>query len=429
MSKRTASWIVWSMCALSLALTALSLYLLVLNLSNPDVPTHTFWEVNTVIAIGFTPVGALIVSRSSPKNSIGWLFCATGLSFAMVHFSAQYVRYALLAAPGSLPAGEAAAWIYSWAWVPALGLTVYSLLLFPDGRLPSHRWRWFFWLSLLLIFVGTISQAFASGSLADTGVIYNPLGVEGLPNTFKLFQTLMFTLMFISAASLFVRRLRARGIERQQLMWFTYTATLAISGSILAYTLSEAMGSAWLEWVGYVLTLVGLIGTPISMGIAILRYRLYEIDLIINRTLVYGALTATLAVVYFVDIVVFQEFFRALTGQTSQLAVVASTLMIAALFSPLRRRLQAFIVRRFYRRKYDARKVLEAFGSRLREQTDLEKLSEDLAEVVDETMQPAHLSVILRSEVPSSTTTTTTTTTTKEQGQQEDQQTTRHEED
>jgi uncharacterized membrane protein YhaH (DUF805 family) len=246
------------MCALSLALTAGSLFLLVLNLSHPDVPIDPYWEVNTVGAVTLSTVGAVIVPHLSTRNPVSWLFCATGLSFAMVHFSAQYARYALLAAPGSLPAGEAAAWIYSWAWVPALGLTVYSLLLFPDGRLPSHRWRWFFWLSLLLIFVGTISQAFASGSLADTGVIYNPLGVEGLPNTFKLFQTLLFTLMFISTASLFVRRLRARGIERQQLMWFTYTATLAISGSILAYTLSEAIGSAWPGWVGYVLTLVGL---------------------------------------------------------------------------------------------------------------------------------------------------------------------------
>jgi hypothetical protein len=181
----------------------------------------------------------------------------------------------------------------------------------------------------------------------------------------------------------------------------------------------------WLGWAGYVLGLLGFLGIPISMGIAILRYRLYEIDLIINRTLVYGALTAMLAVVYFVDIVVFQELFRTLTGQTSQLAVVASTLMIAALFNPLRRRLQAFIDRRFYRRKYDAAKILEAFGTKLRDQTDLEKLCEDLGEVVDETMQPSHISVILRSEVPS-----TTTTSTKGQGQQEDQQSTRrHQED
>jgi hypothetical protein len=199
MSERTASWLAWFMCALSLALTVLSLFVLVLNLSQSDIPAHPYWEINTVIAVGYSTVGAVIAPRLSPKNPIGWLFCATGLSFGMVHFSAQY---ALLTALGSLPAGEAAAWIFSWAWVPALGLNVFLLLLFPDGRLPSRRWRWFLWLSLLLIAVGTTSQAFASGAVTDLGGIYNPLGVEGLPNAFKLNQTLLFTLMLISAASL-----------------------------------------------------------------------------------------------------------------------------------------------------------------------------------------------------------------------------------
>jgi len=409
------------MCALSLVLTALSLFLLVLNLSHPDVPIYLYWAVNTLLAIGNSTVGAVIVPRLSPRNPIGWLFCATGLSFGVIHFSGEYVVYTLLAAPRSLPAGEALAWILAWLWVPVVGLQVFLLLLFPGGRLPSPRWRWFFWLSLLLILIGAVSVAFSPGEInVGLGPIYNPLGVEGLPNSYETVQALVLTLIFVSAASLFFVRLRrARGVERQQIKWFAYTGMVASSGAILTYTVSEVIGSLWLEWAGYVLLLVGLIGIPISMGIAILRYRLYEIDLIINRTLVYGALTATLAVVYFVDIVVFQEFFRALTGQTSQLAVVASTLMIAALFSPLRRRLQAFIDRRFYRRKYDAAKTLEAFGSRLRDQTDLERISEDLAEVVDETMQPAHVSVILRSEVPSSTTT-------REQGQQ-DQQTTTHE--
>jgi hypothetical protein len=165
---------------------------------------------------------------------------------------------------------------------------------------------------------------------------------------------------------------------------------------------------------------VGGLGGPIAIGIAILRYRLYEIDTLINRTLVYGSLTALLALLYFGSVTALQSLFSLLTGQGNTLAIVASTLAIAALFNPLRRRIQGFIDRRFYRSKYDARKTLEAFGSKLRDQTDLEKLSEDLAEVVDETMQPAHVSVILRSEVPS--------TTTKEHGQQ-DQQTTRHEED
>jgi hypothetical protein len=408
------------MCALSLALTVLSLFLLVLNLSDPDAPIHPYWAIDTVVAVGFSTVGAVIAPRLSPRNPVGWLFCATGLSQGVLHFSAQYSRYALLATPGTLPASEAAAWLFSWLWVPVVGLQVFLLLLFPNGRLPSRRWRWFFWLSLLLTLVGTISQMFAPGLVWDIGGIYNPLGVEGLPNAATLIQTLLFTLGCISVASLFVRLVRASGVERQQLKWFTYAGALTGSGIVLTYTVSEAIGSVWLGWVGYILALVGLIGTPISMGIAILRYRLYEIDLIINRTLVYGALTAILALVYFGSVTALQSLFSLLTGQGNTLAIVTSTLAIAALFNPLRRRIQSFIDRRFYRRKYDARKILEAFGTKLRDQTDLEKLCEDLAEVVDETMQPAHVSVILRSEVPSSPTT-------KEQVQQEDQQTTTHE--
>jgi len=171
--------------------------------------------------------------------------------------------------------------------------------------------------------------------------------------------------------------------------------------------------------VGFIPNIVGFLGIPIAFGIAILRYRLYEIDLIINRTLVYGPLSAILVLLYFGSVTALQSLFSLLTGQGNTLAIVVSTLALAALFNPFRRRIQSFIDRRFYRRKYDAAKTLEAFGTKLRDQTDLEKLCEDLGEVVDETMQPAHLSVILRSEVSSSSTT-------KEQGQQ-DQQTTKHE--
>ena len=324
------------MCALSLALTALTLLILVQTMSHPEVPIVDYWLIDTLVAVGFSPVGAIIAPRLSPKNPIGWLFCAVGLSFGIVHFTAEYTIYALLAAPGTLPGGEAAAWIFSLAWVPTLGLTVFLILLFPDGRLPSPRWRWFFWLSVFLILMGTISQVFAPRLVLDIGGLYIPLGVEGLPNVWKQIQTLLFTLMFVSAASLFVRRVRARGVERQQLKWFTYSTTLGISGIILTYTISETTGLVWLGWVGYLVLLASFIGILTSMGIAILRYRLYEIDLIINRTLVYGALTAMLAGVYLVDVIVFQEVLRALTGQTSQLAVVvASTLMIAALFTLL----------------------------------------------------------------------------------------------
>jgi hypothetical protein len=180
---------------------------------------------------------------------------------------------------------------------------------------------------------------------------------------------------------------------------------MAAIGSILAYTVPEVISARWVSWIGSAIVAIRVLAIPISMGIAILRYRLYEIDFIINRTLVYGSLTGLLALFYFGSVTALQYLFSLLTGQGNTLAIVVSTLAIAALFNPLRRRIQGFIDRRFYRRKYDARKTLEAFGSRLREETDLERIVEDLAEVVDETMQPAHVSVILRSEVPSSPTT------------------------
>jgi hypothetical protein len=175
MSRRAAAWVAWSMCALSLALTASSLMLLVLNMSHPDVPIHPYWTVDTLLAIGFAPVGAVIVPRISSKNPIGWLFCVIGLLWAVMHFSAQYAIYTLLAVPSSLPASQAAAWMMCWVWVPACGLIVFLLLLFPDGRLPNRRWRWFAWFSLLLTVVGVISQALAPGSVYYLRAIHHPL--------------------------------------------------------------------------------------------------------------------------------------------------------------------------------------------------------------------------------------------------------------
>ena len=398
MSRRAAAQLAWSLCGLSLALTALSLILLILNMSYPYTPIHPYWTVNTLLAIGFSPVGAVIVPRISPQNPIGWLFCVIGLLWAVTHFSAQYAIYSLLAVPGSLPASQAAAWMMCWVWVPACGLIVFLLLLFPVGRLPSRRWRWFAWFSLLLTLIGTISQALAPGSVYYLRAIHNPLGVEGLPNVGELIQTVVFTLIFVSAGSLFARRLRSSGVERQQLKWFTYSSTLAIGGVILTYTISDAIGALWLEWVGYVVLVVGFIGIPISMGIAVLRYRLYDIDILINRTIVYGSLSATLVALYFGGIVLLQAIFVALTGERSTLAVVASTLLIAALFNPLRRRVQGFVDRRFYRSKYDAAMTLEAFSAKLRDETDLDALSDDLVGVVRETMQPAHASLWLRTD-------------------------------
>jgi len=211
----------------------------------------------------------------------------------------------------------------------------------------------------------------------------------------------MNALVFVAVVSLIIRLRRARGLERQQIKWFVYATVLLISGGILTYPVSEVIGSVWLRWISFVPFIVGVMSIPVSMGIAILRYRLYDIDLLINRTLVYGSLTAALVGLYFGVIVVLQRVFVLFIGQQSTLAVVASTLLIAALFTPLRRRIQSFIDRSFYRNKYDARKTLDAFSTKLRDKTDLDALRGDLVGVVRETMQPAHVSLWLRTETAS----------------------------
>jgi hypothetical protein len=389
-----SAWVAWSLCVLSLTLTALSLVLLTLTLFHPDVPTNYYWLETTVIAASYSTVGAVVAPRLR-QSPIGWLFCAIGFSFAVVHFSAEYAIYALLARPGSLPGGEVSVWIWSWVWVPAVGLVVFLDLLFPNGRLPSARWSWFAWFTVAASFAGVLSAAFSPGLILQLP-LQNPLGIEGLPNAYRFVEAFMYTLVVVGAYSMLMRLRRVGWVERQQIKWFAYTTAVAISGIILKNTVYPVVGAAWVWWAGFVLAVVGLAGNPIGMGVAILRYRLYDIDVLINHTLVYGSLTAVLALVYVGSVVLLQGVFRTLTGQESQLAVVASTLAIASLFIPLRRRLQSLVDRRFYRRKYDAAKTLEALGARLRDETDLDAVSEDLVGVVRETMQPAHVSLWLR---------------------------------
>ncbi len=398
MSRRATALLAWSACALSLALTLLSLVFLILNLSHPDVPVYSFWIENVLFSVGFSIVGAVIVPRLPPENRTGWLFCAIGLLWAVAHSAAEYAIYALLVAPGSLPAGEAVSWFFTWPPITALGLMLFLVLLFPDGRLPGDGWRWFSRLGALATVVAVISQALTPGPIGAGLPIRNPLGFEGLPNVSRPVQALMFALISAAVVSLFVRRTRASEVERLQIRWFAYAFAMGACGVIVKNLVAEPLDLMWLGRFGYALDLIGTAGIPISMGIAILRYRLYDIDLVINRTLVYGALTLMLAVVYFGGVATTQAIFRVLTGQEQQpqLAIVASTLVIAALFNPLRRRIQNFIDRRFYRRKYDAAKTLGAFSARLREETDLGTLSDELVEVVRETMQPANVSLWLR---------------------------------
>jgi hypothetical protein len=349
-----------------------------------------------MVALGYSTVGAIVASRL-PESPIGWLFCAIGLIFGVSHFSAEYAAYDLLAPSRSLPAGEAFAWLTSWVWVGGLGLIVYLDLLFPNGRLPSTRWRWFAWFTAIVLLPAAILGALSPGLILSSTLI-NPIGIKGLPNASREIEAFMYALVVVGASSMLARLRHAGSIERQQIKWFAYATAVAISGVILKNSVYPAVGLTWVWWVGLVLTTVGVVSSPVAMGIAIFRYRLYQIDLIINRTLVYGSLTAVLAAVYLGGVVLLQYAFRALSGEGSQLAVVASTLIIAALFIPLRRRIQSFIDRRFYRRKYDARKTLEAFSAQLRNQTDLDALSDDLVGVVRETMQPAHVSLWLRSD-------------------------------
>jgi hypothetical protein len=392
---RASARLAWFVCVLSLGLTALSVVLIVLLLRS-EATIYYFWLETSMVTIGYSIVGAIVASRL-PESPIGWLFCAIAFIFGVVHFSAEYAAYALLEPTRSLLAGEVLAWLTSWVWVFGLGLIVFLDLLFPNGRLPSARWRWFARFTAIALLPAAILGALSPGLILSSA-LQNPLGIEGLPNVSRAIEAFMYVLVMLGASSMLARLRHAGRIERQQIKWFAYATAVAISGVILKNTVYPAVNVTWVWWVGLVLTTVGVVSSPIAMGIAIFRYRLYQIDLIINRTLVYGSLTAVLAGVYLGGVVLLQYAFRALIGEESQLAVVASTLIIAALFIPLRRRIQGFIDRRFYRRKYDARRTLESFSAKLRNQTDLEALSEDLVGVVGETMQPAHVSLWLRPE-------------------------------
>jgi hypothetical protein len=406
MSTRLATWLSWSLGMLWAVLLTLTCLLFALNLLHPGVEVDPIWIHGAVVSVTFPTLGLLLASRR-PEHPIGWLFCAAGLLEGLDHFCGEYSIYTLLAQPGSLPGGRAAAWVTAWVWVPYTALLTFLVLLFPDGRLPSRRWRPFAWLVGIVTVVGVTLAALLPGPVCEVCAIENPLGIEAPKSVSESINALLEAFLYsvlglVGIASLFLRFHRASGVERQQIKWFAYAASVvalvAICGNSLPYIVERAPGARWLPWwVQESLVAVGFVGITIAMGIAILKYRLYEIDTLINRTLVYGSLTILLAAVYFGGVTATEAILPALTGQEQQpqLAVVISTLVIAALFSPLRRRIQSFIDRRFYRRKYDAAKTLEAFAAKLRDETDLDALSEDLVGVVRKTMQPAHVSVWL----------------------------------
>jgi hypothetical protein len=353
---------------------------------------------NAVLIVGFgafAVVGAVLVAKR-PTNLIGWIMAAVALIVSIFHAGDTYTAYVMVTRGHPDALAVLGAWIGSWYWYLLLALAlIYLPLLFPDGRLPSRRW-----LPVAVVpGIGTLGIV-VLGALGETlqvneapgYEIDNPIGIEGLGFVedlpiFGVLDGLLFVGIVGAAASVVVRFRRSRGVERQQMKWFAYAAALLLLGP---------MERLLPEIVSNVLFGVVLIAIPTAIGIAVLRYRLYDIDLVINRTLVYGPLTAMLVLFYLGGVVSMQYAFRALTGQESQIAIVASTLAIATLFNPLRRRVQAFVDRRFYRSKYDAAKTLEAFSAKLRQETDLDALSDEVMRVVSDTMQPAHVSLWLR---------------------------------
>ena len=375
---RVVAWAVWTA---NVALGTVSLVL-----------AGAETAVMATIVVGFSTVGAVVASRH-PANPIGWVFCATGTAAAI---QAACLGYALESLGRPVMPGGAlmAAWVQEWAWIPLIGLpAVVVLVLFPDGRLPSPRWRAVLWAGVMGMTMAILGFALRPGPLMNEprlAMLANPFGV--LPGAELIgyvgFVVLLATTL-LAVASLVVRYRRAGDDQRQQIKWFAYGGT--VMGAIVV------VGSAFwrVSPIAQQLVPVGLLLGPAGAGIGILRYRLYDIDRIINLTLVYGILSGVLAAVY-LGLVFLLSGVGLAFGSDDTLGVAASVLVVAALFHPARRRLQAMIDRRFYRSRYDAARTVERFGLRLRDEVDPGTLPDELIALTTSTMRPAHVSLWLR---------------------------------
>jgi hypothetical protein len=395
MSHRAAAWLAWSLWVLAVLLVPGATLEFALGwVGAGDIP----YAIGFVaLQLGAATAGAVISSRL-PGNAVGWIFLAIGILMGLLLAVDAYAELGIEARSGPLPGTTVAAWVGTWVFVPAaFGLPMFLLLLFPDGRFVSKRWQLAGWVLGAIVTLAAASQAFRPGRIPPG--IENPLAPGGpLGEAFVYLSSATEFLALpgfaLAVAGLAVGLRRSRGVERQQLKWFTFSSALVGAGFTSAILLPGGLAADLAFLVG--LTALALL--PIAAGVAILRHGLYDIDVLINRTLVYGSLTGSLALVYFGGVTATQAIFQRVTGQERlpQVVIVASTLVIAALFNPVRRRIQMFIDTRFYRRKYDAAKTLESFSARLRDETDLEALSDDMIEVVRETIQPEYLSLWLR---------------------------------
>ncbi len=348
MKRRTLYWLAWSLGVLCGALLAFALLLFALNRSHPSVDVWGPWVQETVAALTFPALGLLILSRR-PRHPVGWLFLWAGLAGGLDHFFGEYAIYALQARPDSLPGAEVSAWIVSWMWVPFNALLVYVALLYPNGRPPSKGWRPVAWLVGIAAVAAVTVEASLPIPVCNVCSVENPLGIEGLRSVGYLLDPLIEAFWYgalglVAVASLYVRFRHAGEVERQQIKWLAYAASVVVLGSTLAYGVDGATQVRWTWQVGIALLAIGLVGTPVAVGIAISRYRLYEIDVLINRTLVYGALTVAMAGIYEITLVTAQHVLLALTHvEDSGLAYFATAMLMAALFEPLKRRIDAFV--------------------------------------------------------------------------------------
>ena len=388
---RILAWSLWGLAAaFYLGLLAFT----VLNRSAPGADP-VFDPIFGLIVLLYPSVGALVAARF-PRNPIGWLLLAAGLLMYLGELAGHYATYGLETDPGSLPAATAGAWLYSWLfYAPLFAVPAFLFLLVPDGRLLGRRWRPVAAAVTLGVVLVLIAAALGPGPLEDPFErLDNPYQIEAAASLLEAASALGLILVVIgivgSVASLIVRFRRVPG-QRQQLKWLVAAGVVIV----LAAAIAVILFSTGQDTLGGTTTLIAFGFVPVAAGIAILRHRLYDIDLVINRALVYTAVTATLGAAY-LGLVLLLGLALSPVTEGSGLAIAASTLAVAALFRPLRRRVQALVDRRFYRRKYDAARTLERFGARLRSETDLEALRAELTGAVAETMQPAHVSLWLR---------------------------------
>ena len=357
--------------------------------------------------LAFATVGATIVWHRR-RQLLGWLFCLAGLALAVQAFATFYATYALVSSPGSLPGGRVMGWLGSWITVPAILLIpLFCFLLFPDGRLPATRWRLVAWWDGLTLATATVGLAFRPGPLAVLPTVANPLAAPGMAGRvagglLAAAMLLVPVAMAASVGSLIVRLRRASGIQRQQLKWFASAAALVAVIAIPALPAQFIAPGRWAD-AALVVLVIAIVGLPVSAGIAILRYRLYDLGVLLNRTLVYSTVTTVLGAGYAGIVLALGAVLggggasgERGGGNVSSLAVAVATLTVAAMFQPLRRRVQDVVDRRFNRRRYNAQRTVEAFVAQLREQTDLDALVTELLAVVGRTMEPTQVSLWVR---------------------------------